>query len=234
MWQACDVDAWFHFAFLALAVPHLEAAAKAGVKRFVGFSSTSVFTKKRSKSEEERRSIQRLTEAEAKVKSICQTDDIAWTLFRPTMIYGCGMDQNIAFIQRVIDRFGFFPVAGKGKGLRQPVHAEDLALACIAALHSEDALNKAYELSGGEVLTYRDMVERIFTSLNRKSMIISIYPAVYKGVIAIIKRILPRYAFIQTSMVDRMSMDMVFDHTDAANDFGYNPRPFQLGQIPKQ
>jgi hypothetical protein len=30
-------------------------------------------------------------------------------------------------------------------------------------------------------------------------------------------------------MADRMSTDMVFDHSAAANDFGYAPRPFTLG-----
>jgi len=42
-----------------------------------------------------------------------------------------------------------------------------------------------------------------------------------------IRKILSRYAFVQTSMVDRMSMDMAFDHSDATKDFDYDPRPFQ-------
>ena len=227
IWDECGADAWVHLAFLPLAIPHLEAAAKAGVKRFVGFSSTSVFTRKGSGSSKEHQVIQQLTEVETRVKSICQIHNVAWTLFRPTMIYGCGMDQNIAFIRRVIDRFGVFPVAGKGKGLRQPVHAEDLAFACVAALHNKRTMNRAYNLGGGETLTYRDMTERILGSLNRKSRIISINPAVYKCAVAIMRQISPRYAFIQASMVDRMNMDMVFDHCDATNDFDYDPRPFQ-------
>jgi nucleoside-diphosphate-sugar epimerase len=143
------------------------------------------------------------------------------------MIYGCGLDQNIAFIQKIIERFGVFPVAGRGKGLRQPVHAEDLALACIAVLDNDKTLNKAYILSGGEVLTYRDMVARIFGALNRKPRIVNIHPVVYKCAVVVVRHILPRYAFVQAAMVDRMNRDMVFDYSEAADDFGYNPRPFR-------
>ncbi len=227
IWQGCKADAWVHLAFLPSAIPHLKEVVSSGVRRFVGFSSTSVFTKKAAESGAEQRTIQELVEAEASVESICQAQGIGWTLFRPTMIYGCGMDQNIAFIQRVIDRFGAFPVAGKGKGLRQPVHAEDLALACIAVLDNVRALNKAYNLSGGETLAYREMVERIFHALNHQPRIIHLPAPMYKFAIAMLKRISSRYAFLQTSMVDRMNMDMVFDHNDAANDFGYNPKSFQ-------
>jgi len=77
------------------------------------------------------------------------------------------------------------------------------------------------------VLTYRDMVKRIFQTLNRKPRIVNIPPAVYKLAIIVMKQISPRYAFVQSSMVDRMNMDMIFDHSDASKDFGYNPRAFQ-------
>lgn len=226
-WQACEADAWIHLAFLPLAVPHLEVAASSGVRRFIGFSSTSIFTKQTSDSSEEQQTIQQLTGTEASVQSICQRHGIGWTLFRPTMIYGCGMDQNIAFIHQVIERFGCFPVAGSEAGLRQPVHAEDLAKACLAAFEYEQTMNKAYNLSGGEVLSYREMVERIFRTMNRHPRIIRLPASVYKFVINVLKRVSRRYAFVQTSMVDRMNMDMVFDHADATHDFGYDPRPFQ-------
>ena len=227
IWQTCKADAWIHLAFLSLATPHLKAAASSGIRRFIGFSSTSIFTKGTSGSRKEQCTIQQLTEAESSIQSICQNYDIGWTVFRPTMIYGTGRDQNIAFIRKIIERFGFFPVARQGSGLRQPVHAEDLALASIATLNHESAMNKTYNLSGGEVLSYREMVERIFHALSRRPRIIHVPAPMYKFTIAMLKRFSSRYAFVQTSMVDRMNVDMVFDHTEATNDFDYDPRPFQ-------
>ena len=61
----------------------------------------------------------------------------------------------------------FFSLLGQASGLRQPVHAEDLALACIQALDDPVTINKTYNLSGGETLSYREMVEKIFRSLGK-------------------------------------------------------------------
>lgn len=225
--QLEHVDVWIHLAILPLAIAHMELAASIGVYRFIAFSSTSIYTKQTSDNSEEKRTIEELTEAASSIQSLCQQYEIAWTLFRPTMIYGSGMDQNITFIQQVIQRFGFFPVAGVAKGLRQPVHAGDLASACVAVIDQEQSMNKAYNLSGGEILSYQDVVKRIFHTLDCPCRIIHLPSPIFKSVISVLKCFSSRYAFIQTSMVDRMNMDMVFDHMDATHDFGYDPRPFQ-------
>jgi len=225
--RAGAVDAWIHAGLLTLTLPWLESAARAGVKRLISFSSTSVFTKLNSSSNTERTLIGSIREAEDVIVGQCKGLGIHWTVFRPTLIYGRGTDQNISFIIHMIRRFGFFPIVGDGSALRQPVHAEDLAVACIAALNHEQTINKAYNLSGGEVLSYQDVVKRIFHTLDCPCRIIHLPSPIFKSAISVLKCFSSRYAFIQTSMVDRMNMDMVFDHMDATHDFGYDPRPFQ-------
>jgi len=225
--KADDIDVWVHAGLLTLTLPWLEPAARAGVKRLISFSSTSVFTKINSSSGRERELIGSIREAEATIAKHCEQLGIHWTIFRPTLIYGRGADQNISFIVSMIQRFGFFPVVGDGLALRQPVHADDLACAVLDALTRESTFDRAYNLSGGETLTYRDMVERVFASLHKNPRIVRINPFIYKCAITMIRKILPRYAFVQPSMVDRMSMDMVFDHADATNAFNYHPRMFQ-------
>ncbi len=238
-WIVCDlllenpfvkvggVDVWVHAGLLTLTLPWLESAARAGVKRLVAFSSTSVFTKTDSSRDVERKLVGRIRKAEQTTAEICKQLGIHWTIFRPTLIYGRGTDQNISFIMSMIRNFGFFPVVGDGSTLRQPVHADDLALAVLGALTRKNTFDRAYNLSGGETLTYRSMVERVFSSLHKKPRIVRIHPVMYKCAIIMVKKILPRYAFVQTSMVDRMSKDMVFDHADAMKDFNYSPRIFQ-------
>jgi len=222
-----DIDMWIHAGLLTLTLPWLESASDAGVRRLVSFSSTSVFTKIDSSSDMERMLIGSIRKAEDVIAELCKRLGIHWTIFRPTLIYGRGTDQNISFIVSMIQKFGFFPIVGEGSALRQPVHADDLARAALDVLTQEETFDRTYNLSGGETLTYRDMVERIFDSLSKNPRIIRIHPFIYKCVITIIRKILPRYAFAQPSMVNRMSMDMVFDHDDATNDFGYKPRQFQ-------
>ncbi len=98
----------------------------------------------------------------------------AWVILRPTLIYGFGRDKNIAEMARFIRRFGFCPVLGKAAGLRQPIHAEDVAAACLAALQTPCAANRAYNISGGATLTYRDMVARVFSALDRRPRLLSV------------------------------------------------------------
>ncbi len=212
----------FHIAPLPL-LPQL--LANSNIKRVITFSSTSRFSKTSSSDVKEQQIAAQLTEAETQVIELCEQQQIAWTIFRPTLIYGCGIDKNVSFIAEFIRRFGFFPVIGKGIGLRQPVHADDLAIACLQAYNSSITINKTYNLSGGQTLTYRDMVEEIFYSLGKKPRIISIPLFVFKILIHSITW-LPKFSHLSTAMVTRINQNLCFDHTAAYNDFGYQPRTF--------
>jgi nucleoside-diphosphate-sugar epimerase len=212
----------FHIAPLPL-LPQL--LANSNIKRVITFSSTSRFSKTSSSDVKEQQIAAQLTKAETQVIELCEQQQIAWTIFRPTLIYGCGIDKNVSFIAEFIRRFGFFPVIGKGIGLRQPVHADDLAIACLQAYNSSITINKTYNLSGGQTLTYRDMVEEIFYSLGKKPRIISIPLFVFKILIHSITW-LPKFSHLSTAMVTRINQNLCFDHTAAYNDFGYQPRTF--------
>ena len=205
---------------LPQALPALQAA---GMKRLVAFSSTSRFTKQDSPERSERETARRLAEAEAAVEAFCSAHKIAWTLLRPTLIYAEGRDGNVSRLAALIRRFGWLPISGRGEGLRQPVHAGDLAEGAIAAAHAKAAEGRAYDLPGGETLSYRTMAERIFDSLDRPRLIISLPPWLWSAVFALAR---PLFPGANAAMGTRMSRDLVFDGGAAARDFGWRPRPF--------
>ena len=122
----CTTDA----VLLAEVLPQLFNPA---LKRIVVFSSTSVITKLDSEVAEERELLKNLAAAEQKIIAACEQNNIGWTILRPTLIYAEGRDINITPLSRLIRRFGFMPLVGGGTGLRQPVHAEDLAIGAISA-----------------------------------------------------------------------------------------------------
>lgn len=199
-----------------------------GMRRLVVFSSTSRLTKGESELEAEREVVGKLGIGETTVTEICPALGVDYTLLRPTLIYDEGHDENISQIARLIEKLGFFPVCGPAKGLRQPVHARDLAKAAIQALASEAAYNKAYNLSGGEDLTYRDMVARIFASLGRKPALLTLPVWLWRLGFAAADILRPRKALKRNvQMVIRMNKDLWFDHTAATRDFGYKPEPFR-------
>ncbi|OQW95737.1 MAG: hypothetical protein BWK79_01400 [Beggiatoa sp. IS2] len=197
------------------------------LQRIIAFSSTSRFTKLDSSVAKEREIATRLAEAEANFIALCDQFQIAWTLFRPTLIYGCGRDRNITMMTQWIRRFGFFPILGEGKGLRQPVHADDLAQACIQAYNIPVTYRQSYHLSGGQTLHYRAMVETIFHQLGKKPRIVSLPQGIFEGLIAILAKF-PSFNQLSPAMVTRMNQDLCFDHSAATRDFGYQPREFEV------
>lgn len=206
---------------LADALPHL---LNSGVKRLVAFSSTSVFTKQDTEVAEEREMIRRLAEAEQRIVATCEERHVEWTILRPTLIYAEGRDTNITPLSRLIRRFGFMPLVGGAPGLRQPVHAEDLAIGAIGAAASEAAVNKFYSLPGAEILSYREMIGRVFDALHLPRRLVSVPPWLWRAGFGLA---MPLFPGSNVAMGIRMMKDMTFDATPAVRDFGWDPRAFR-------
>jgi nucleoside-diphosphate-sugar epimerase len=207
--------------------PLIDAFADLGAGRVIAFSSTSRFTKAASADPAERSLAAELLQSEEAVAGRCEARGIDWTIFRPTLVYSPGLDRNVSEIGRFILRFGFFPIVGRGRGKRQPVHAADLAAACAAAIASSEPPARAYNLSGGETLTYRGMVRRIFQAFGRNPRIVTVPPGLLKTAVHV-ARIVPRLRKLSPELVTRMNTDMCFDHVDAARDLGFQPRQFEF------
>lgn len=223
---AVEAGALIHTASLWLLPGWIEKFHARGVRRVIAFSSTSRFTKQASASPYELEVVHKLIIAEDHVVAECERLGIAWTIFRPTLIYGgAGGDRNVADIARLIRKLGFFPQFGQASGRRQPVHARDLAMACVQSLAAPASYNKAYDLSGGEILAYADMVRRIFETLGRRPVFIRIPIAAFRLAVSL-ARLYPRFAHLTPDMALRMQSDLVFDHSDATRDFGYSPGKF--------
>ncbi|MDM8547705.1 NAD-dependent epimerase/dehydratase family protein [Candidatus Venteria ishoeyi] len=195
------------------------------LQRLIAFSSTSRFCKLDSSDPGERDIANALIDAESVVVRLCDACQVRWTLFRPTLIYGCNRDKNVYFITQFIQRFHFFPVLAPANGKRQPVHAEDLAIACIQALNHPHTALHSYNLSGGETLTYKEMVARIFQATGQPTRILAIPAWLFRSAITVL-RLFPKYRHISSAMMERMNEPLYYPHIEATRDFDYKPRGF--------
>ncbi|MCM2459927.1 NAD-dependent epimerase/dehydratase family protein [Pseudomonas sp. CG7] len=226
-WHGLALDTFLSFAPLWVLPDYLERLAGTQVKRVVALSSTSRFGKHASPDARERDVAQRLIRAEEQLEQWAVERQIEWVILRPTLIYGFGRDKNISEIARFIQRFGFFPLIGGGTGLRQPVHGDDVIRACLSAVSTPDLPSGAYNLSGGEVLSYHTMVRRIFQAMGRPERTLPLPAPVLSRAVSIM-RCLPRYRHLSSALVARMNEDLVFDHSHASDRLGFAPRAFQL------
>lgn len=224
---AAEISHWICVAPIWVLPDYFALIEAAGVRRVVVLSSTSRFTKLGSDDTAEQATAAKLIDGEARLQAWADSRGIEWAILRPTLIYGMGRDKNISEIAHFIRRFGFFPVLGEANGLRQPIHAEDVAGTCFAALQGSAASNRAYNISGGETLAYREMVARVFAALGRRPRLLTVPLWAFRLAVTTL-RCLPRYRQWSAAMAERMNHDLVFDHADAARDLGFKPRAFAL------
>lgn len=222
-----QITSWICIAPIWTLPEHFNRLLAHNAKRIIVLSSTSRFTKNSSSDPSEQAMALRLKEYESRVRKWAIANGISWVILRPTLIYGLGRDKNVSEMIRFIRRFRFFPLFGSAAGLRQPIHAEDVATTCLVALSFSNINNKAYNLSGGETLSYREMVKRIFAALHRTPHLITVPRWVFKLAIHCVCK-LPRYRHWTTAMAERMNTDLVFDCSNAMQDLNFSPRMFKL------
>ncbi len=218
---------WICLAPLWVFPDYFVIAQRHGARRVVALSSTSIESKQHSCHVSDQRVVEQLQQGEHALRQWAEARGLEWIVLRPTLIYGAGRDRNVSEIDRLIRRFGFFVLLGRGQGLRQPVHAADVALACQRALESTAFSGRIYNVTGGERLTYRSMVEQIFRARGRKPRIYSI-PLWWIVWVLRLLHFFPAYRHWHLGMVQRMESDLVFDGTPISRDLSVHPRPFDL------
>ncbi len=224
-----EIPVWVSLCPLPVLAALLSTLGARGAKRLVAVSSTSRFTKIDSSDSAERRIASALAKAEESILKWGADTGVDIVILRPTLIYDGVGDKNIASISRFVRRWGWFPVFAPASGLRQPLHVSDVAMACAAAL-SPSAKPGVYDLSGGETISYREMVARVFAWEGLPQRILEV-PSWFVRLVTPILRLVPFFNGLSTSVFERMNENLVFDHSAAAEALGFKPRKFEAPRI---
>jgi nucleoside-diphosphate-sugar epimerase len=193
----------------------------ANVARIIAFSSMSAQSKQTSQDPAERALAQRLQTAEAQLFEAARWLGSACTVFRPTLIYGTGRDRSLAPMARFAQRWRVLPIPRGASGLRQPVHAADLAEACLRARDCTAAHGQTYALGGGERLRFDLLLRRIASGLPRKALPIPV-PLAFVRAGARLAR-----GHALDGALARLTTSLIAENGPAERDFGYAPRRFR-------
>ncbi len=188
-------------------MPELEAA---GVRRAAFVSTTAIFTSLPARSRALRMA------AEGAV----QGSRLAWTILRPTMIYGTARDRNISRLLRFLKRWPVFPLCGNA--LWQPVHVEDLADGVVNALDAPVTVGRSYNLAGASALRFSDVLRTAARAIGRQVLLVPV-PLEAAALAARLTRV------VTEEQVRRLAEDKAFRIDDAQGDFNYKPRSFAEG-----
>ncbi len=200
-------------------------ARTAGGNRLIALSTSSAVYKAESPDPAERHLAQDVRRAEKEVGRLCQEKGIAWTIFRPTLVYDPGRDRNVSAVAAFVRRYGAFPVVWPGTGHRQPIHADDVAQAMVAALNAPGAGGALFDLPGGETLTYREMVRRIFQSLGRRPVLLYLPLGLARMAFYVWHTVTG--AKYSAASLERMNMDLTLDPAPVRDALGIACRPFR-------
>lgn len=92
---------------------------------------------------------------------------LPWVILRPPTIYGPRDSDNLLTVFRAA-KFGIAPMFGDGSMQLSLVHVEDLADAITLAGNAAGVLGGTYYTNHPEILTGREMIERIGGALGRR------------------------------------------------------------------
>jgi len=196
---------------------------RSGPFRIVAIGSSSVETKRNSPNQRERAVVEKLIKAEQHARELASRYGHSLTVIHPTMIYDpAARDNNIGRLVRFAKRYRLLPTVVPSPGLRQPVHADDLAQLCVAALDSKFGDDRLV-VGGGEIMRYDEMMQRIAVSTGARLVKV---PA---GVMQIILEGMGRLPFgpeLNGAMISRLYQDLCFENKLASQRYGYAPRKF--------
>lgn len=111
---------------------------------------------------------------------------IPWTIFRPSVIFGPG-DEFINTLAGLVKAAPVIPVVGDGKSKFQPVSVSEVASAFVRALDDPATAGHIYDLGGGKIYEYQEMLSVIADKLGLKKPMVKVPIAFMKPVVNLSK-----------------------------------------------
>jgi uncharacterized protein YbjT (DUF2867 family) len=135
----------------------LDAAAAAGVRRYVHMSALGSRSGARS----------RYHRTKWTAEEAVRSSPLPWTIFRPSIIYGRG-DEFVTMLRDLRERFRIVPVIGSGRQRLQPVPVEQVAQGFTRALALETTVKHAYDVGGPEAVSMVELLDAIALASGRR------------------------------------------------------------------
>ncbi|MGH7393266.1 MAG: complex I NDUFA9 subunit family protein [Candidatus Rokuibacteriota bacterium] len=195
----------------------LDAAIAAGVRRFVHMSALG------SRAGAPARYHRTKWAAEEAVRG----SGLAWTIFRPSIIYGRG-DGFVTMLARMVRRLPVVPVLGTGRGLLQPVPVEQVGEAFARALARSVSEKQTYDVAGPDRVTMLELLDLIGAALGRRRVRKAHVPLSLVRPVARVLHALPGFPVTPDQLL-MLEANNVGDPAAFYQHFGIEPLPLRRG-----
>ena len=191
----------------------------------VALSSSSAHFKQGSASAAERSMAAALLASERSLATLCESRGTRCVILRPTLIYGGEDRAHFRAVAAQARRVGMLVLPRSARGLRMPIHAEDLAASMLGALDRSHAAG-SFDVGGGETLPYDVMLQRVLRARHVPPRTLRVPDALFRLLLGCAHRA-GLLLGLTRAMVLRMRDDLLVDDTPARAEFGHAPGPFR-------
>jgi len=145
------------------------------------------------------------------------------TILRPSVIFGAE-DNFFNMFARLAKILPFFPLIGGGKTRFQPVYVLDVAKSVVHALCDISSAGGVYELGGPEILTFKEIYQRLFTYIGTTRSLITI-PWWVARIQAFFMGILPTPPLTNDQITSLQTDNIVAQDAQGLIELGIQPTP---------
>ncbi len=195
----------------------LAAAAEAGVRRFVHMSALGTRPGARS----------RYHQTKWAAEEAVRASGLAWTIFRPSIIYGRG-DAFVTVLAGLVRRLPVVPVIGTGQARLQPVPVEQVAEALARSVTMTGTEKQVYQAVGPDAVTFVQLLELVAAALGRPGVrTIRIPTGLVRPVARLLHRV-PGFPITPDQLL-MLEEDNIGDGSAFYQTFGLAPIPLAAG-----
>ena len=195
----------------------LAAATAANVRRYLHMSALGTSVSARSQYHQTKWLAEEAVRASA----------LAWTIFRPSVIYGKG-DGLVSMLARMVEKLPVVPVVGEGRQRVQPVPVEQVAEGFRRALARPETVKQTYEVGGPDAVSMVDLIDAIGTALGRPRVRKVHLPLGLMRIAAAPLQSVPSFP-LTTDQIAMLETENTCDPTPFFRTFGLTPVPLQSG-----
>ncbi len=192
----------------------VEAAAAAGVRRFINISQLGA----------DPSLPYRFLASKGKAQEFVRESELDWTAFRPSTIWGPQDEFANSFARLIPLTPLIFPIIGDENTRFQPVWVEDVAACVVKSLDDAETIGQEYELGGPEILTLEEIERRTMKALGANRMMIRFPMPLLRLIVALMEAILPSPP-VTRSLLELLAVSNVTEN-NAIHRFVAEPRPF--------
>jgi nucleoside-diphosphate-sugar epimerase len=187
----------------------IESCIEKKVKRFVFISSMAT----------KRKILDEYGKTKLDIEKILKSSSLDWTILRPSMIYS---ERNLFLLGKCISFPFIIPVIGNGKYKMDPVFIEDIIFSIEEVIRNKNSINKEYDLSGGERLSFNELINLCKKRFNIKK------PAIHIPIFLCLA-IFRFFPIISLESIRGINQDTNSDISNLVRDLKIKPRSFREG-----